>query len=193
MFEDTQESYPDDKSEKELKFYYNREKRIANAPQIVQDYYNGKMKPVRGIKIFFQKQNIWILFALILFVGAAWVYSGLNSTRAYGKIDGVNFELQAFSFEQHIYATVKTFRTKKNQEKYEKNGEKYKPAKVEVEFFAIEQNNQVSDKSFSSIIFENNEEYIRAKFTDFDIIRVDAIVKLNDKQIELSGVIKNKL
>ena len=148
------------------------------------------MKPVRGIKIFFQKQNIWILFALILFVGAAWVYSGLNSTRAYGKIDGVNFELQAFSFEQHIYATVKTFRTKKNQEKYEKNGEKYKPAKVEVEFFAIEQNNQVSDKSFSSIIFENNEEYIRAKFTDFDIIRVDAIVKLNDKQIELSGVVK---
>lgn len=190
MFEDTQESYPDDESEKQLKFYYNREKRIANAPQIVQDYYNGKMKPVRGIKIFFQKQNIWILFALILFVGAAWVYSGLNSTRAYGKIDDVNFELQAFSFEQQIYATVKTFRTKKNQEKCKKNEEEYKPSKVEVEFFAIEQNNQVSDKSFSSIIFENNDEYLRAKFTDFDIIRVDAIVRLNDKHIELSGVVK---
>ena len=40
------------------------------------------------------------------------------------------------------------------------------------------------------IVDENNEEYIRAKFTDFDIIRVDAIVKLNDKQIELSGVVK---
>ena len=61
---------------------------------------------------------------------------------------------------------------------------------MEVEFFAIEQNNQVSDKSFSSIIFENNDEYLRAKFTDFDIIRVDAIVKLNDKHIELSGVVK---
>ena len=133
---------------------------------------------------------IRILFALILFVGAAWVYSGLNSTRAYGKIDDVSFELQAFSFEQQIYATVKTFRTKKNQEKYKKNEEKYKPSKVEVEFFAIEQNNQVSDKSFSSIIFENNDEYLRAKFTDFDIIRVDAIVKLNDKHIELSGVVK---
>ena len=190
MFEDTQESYSVVESEKELKFYYNREKRIANAPQIVQDYYNGKMKPVRGIKIFFQKQNIWILFALILFVGAAWFYSGLNSTRAYGKIDDVNFELQAFSFEQQIYATVKTFRTKKNQEKYKKNEEEYKPSKVEVEFFAIEQNNQVSDKSFSSIIFKNNDEYLRAKFTDFDIIRIDAIVRLNDKHIELSGVVK---
>ena len=190
MFEDTQESSPYDESEKELKFYYNREKRIANAPQIVQDYYNGKMKPVRGIKIFFQKQNIWILFALILFVGAAWVYSGLNSTRAYGKIDDVNLELEAFSFEQQIYATVKTFRTKKNQEKYKKNEEKYKPSKVEVEFFAIEQSNQVSDKTFSSIIFENKEDYIRAKFSDFDIIRVDAIVRFNNKQIELSGAIK---
>ena len=189
MFEDTQESSPDNESEKELKFYYNREKRIANAPQIVQDYYNGKMKPVRGVKIFFQKQNVWIFFALILFVGAAWVYSGLNSTRAYGKIDDVNFELQAFSFEQQIYATVKTFR-KKNQEKCKKNEEEYKPSKVEVEFFAIEQNNQVSDKSFSSIVFENNDEYLRAKFTDFDIIRVDAIVRLNDKHIELSGVVK---
>ena len=190
MFEDTQELTPDDDSEKQFKFYYNREKRIANAPQIVQDYYSGKMKPVRGIKIFFQKQNVWILFALILFVGAAWVYSGLNLTRAYGKIDDVNFELQAFSFEQQIYATVKTFRTKKNQEKYQKKAESFKPAKIEVEFFAIEQNNQVSDKTFSSIMFENNEEYIRAKFTDFDIIRIDAIVTLNDKQIELSGVVK---
>ena len=57
MFENTQELTPDDDSEKQFKFYYNREKRIANAPQIVQDYYNGKMKPVRGIKIFFQKQK----------------------------------------------------------------------------------------------------------------------------------------
>ena len=61
---------------------------------------------------------------------------------------------------------------------------------MEVEFFAIEQNNQVSDKTFSSIIFENKEDYIRAKFSDFDIIRVDAIVRFNNKQIELSGAIK---
>ena len=28
MFEDTQESYPDDESEKQLKFYYNRKKEL---------------------------------------------------------------------------------------------------------------------------------------------------------------------
>ena len=39
-------------------------------------------------------------------------------------------------------------------------------------------------------IIENKEDYIRAKFSDFDIIRVDAIVRFNNKQIELSGAIK---
>ena len=48
----------------------------------------------------------------------------------------------------------------------------------------------MSDKTFSSIIFENKEDYIRAKFSVFDIIRVDAIVRFNNKQIELSGAIK---
>ena len=190
MFDDVEEIVSEKQSENKMKFYYNREERIANAPKIVQDYYNGKMKPVRGIRIFFQKQNIWIFFALIIFVVASWCYSGMNATRAYGKIDGINFELQAFSYEEQIYASLKVFRTKKNQGKMEKNNEEVVPVKIEADFFAVEANNQVSDTSFNSVIFEKNEEFIRTKFTDFDIIRVDAIVKLNGKEIELSGVVK---
>lgn len=190
MFEDAKEFEPENQSEKQLKFYYNREERIANAPKIVQDFYDGKMKPVRGIKIFFQKQNIWIFFALILFVGAVWVYSGMNSARAYGKIDDINFELQSFSYEGQIYATVKAFMTQNTLKKNQKENKKVFPLKIDVTFFAIEANNQVSDKIFSSAIFENKEEFIRAKFTDFDIIRVDAVVKINEKEIELSGAIK---
>ena len=181
MFDDVEEIVSEKQSENKMKFYYNREERIANAPKIVQDYYNGKMKPVRGIRIF---------FALIIFVVASWFYSGMNATRAYGKIDGINFELQAFSYEEQIYASLKVFRTKKNQGKMEKNNEEVVPVKIEADFFAVEANNQVSDTSFNSVIFEKNEEFIRTKFTDFDIIRVDAIVKLNGKEIELSGVVK---
>lgn len=190
MFEKAEEIRTKNQSENQMKFYYNREERIASAPKIVQDYYNGKMKPVRGLKIFFQKQNIWIFFALILFVGAAWIYSGLNSTRAYGKIDDLNFEAQAFSYEGQIYATVKAFKTKKTLEKERKNGEKNLPVKIDVTFFAIEANNQIADKKNSFAIYENNEEFIRAKFTDFDIIRIDAIVKIDEKEIELSGAVK---
>ena len=41
MFEDVEEIVPDDEAEKKLKFYYNREERIARAPKLVQDYYNN--------------------------------------------------------------------------------------------------------------------------------------------------------
>ena len=98
MFEDVEEIKPDDGVEKPLKFFYNREERIARAPKIVQDYYNGELKPVRGFKIFFTKQNRYIFFALIFFIGAAWIYTGLNRTRAGTTLAGINFELTAFSF-----------------------------------------------------------------------------------------------
>ncbi len=55
MFEDVDEFVPDNEADKKLVFRYNREERIARAPQIVKDYYDGKMKPVRGIRIFFTK------------------------------------------------------------------------------------------------------------------------------------------
>ena len=67
MFEDVEEFVPDDEADKKLKYYYNREERIAKAPQLVKDYYAGKMKPVRGFRIFFTKQNRYIFFALIFF------------------------------------------------------------------------------------------------------------------------------
>jgi hypothetical protein len=46
MFEDVEEIVPDNEADKKLKFYYNREERIAKAPKLVQDYYNGK--PIRS-------------------------------------------------------------------------------------------------------------------------------------------------
>ena len=67
MFEDIEEIVPDNEADKPLVFRYNRAERIARAPKLVQDYYNGKMKPVRGIRIFFTPQNRYIFLALIQF------------------------------------------------------------------------------------------------------------------------------
>ena len=91
MFEDVEEIVPDDEADKKLKFYYNREERIARAPKLVQDYYNGNLKPVRGFRIFLTKQNRYIFFALIFFVGATWIYNGLNKTRAGTTLPGGYF------------------------------------------------------------------------------------------------------
>jgi len=182
MFEDVEEIKPDDGVEKPLKFYYNREERIARAPKLVQDYYNGKMKPVRGFRIFFTPQNRYIFFALIFFVGASWIYTGLNKTRAGTTLQGVNFELTAFSYEEEVYVSL--------QMKRSKNAKNNMPLPVEAEFFAIDPNNQVGDKRQGQLVYDEGEKYIRTKFTDYDIIRVDVILNAGGTEKELSAEVK---
>ena len=182
MFEDVEEIKPDDGVEKPLKFYYNREERIARAPKLVQDYYNGKMKPVRGFRIFFIPQNRYIFFALIFFVGAAWIYTGLNKTKAGTTIAGINCELTAFSYEEEIYVSLQMKRSKKSKSTA--------PVAFNVEYFVIDPNNQISDKRSDSMIYSDGEQYLRTKFTDYDIIRVDAIINADGQEKELSAQVK---
>ena len=182
MFEDVEEIVPDNEADKPLVFRYNREERIAGAPKLVQDYYNGKMKPVRGIRIFFTPQNRFIFLALIFFVGATWIYTGLNKTRAGTTLEGINFELTAFSYEEEIYVSL--------QMKRSKNAKSTAPVTVNAEYFAIDPNNQVGDKRSNFLIYSEGEQYLRTKFTDYDIIRVDVILSVGGQEKELSAQVK---
>ena len=182
MFEDVEEIKPDDGVEQPLKFYYNRENRIARAPQLVKDYYNGKLQPVRGFRIFFTKQNRYIFFALIFFIGATWIYTGLNRTRAGTTLAGVNFELMAFSYEEEVYVSLQMKRSGRSRETA--------PVNVQAEFFAIDPNGQVGDKRQGQLVYNEGEQYIRTKFTDYDIIRVDVILNAGGYEKELSAEVK---
>ena len=182
MFEDVEEFVPDDEEDKKLKYYYNREERIAKAPQLVKDYYAGKMKPVRGFRIFFTKQNRYIFFALIFFVGATWIYTGLNKTRAGTTLSGINFELTAFSYEEEVYVSLQMKRSSRSKD--------VAPVPVAAEFFAIDPNNQVGDKRNGQLVYDEGEKYIRTKFTDYDIIRVDVILNAGGTEKELSAEVK---
>lgn len=182
MFEDVEEFVPDDEADKKLKYYYNREERIAKAPQLVKDYYAGKMKPVRGFRIFFTKQNRYIFFALIFFVGATWIYTGLNKTRAGTTLAGINFELMAFSYEEEVYVSLQMKRSSRSKD--------VAPVPVAAEFFAIDPNNQVGDKRNGQLVYDEGEKYIRTKFTDYDIIRVDVILNAGGTEKELSAEVK---
>lgn len=182
MFEDVEEIKPDNPEEQGFHYYYNREERIAKAPENVKAYYRGEMRPVRGIKVFFTPQNRWIFFALILFVGATWGITGLNRTRAYNSIDGINFELSAFSYGEEIYTSIQVKRSLKSKNK--------NPAHIDAEFFLVDPNNQVTEKHSETMIYEDGEQFIRAKFTDFDIIRVDVIVNVDGTEKELSAQVK---
>ena len=182
MFEDVEELKPDDQNEQPLKFYYNREERIAKASPQVQEYYRGGMRPVRGFKVLFNKQNRFIFLALVFFVGATWIYTGFNKTRAYANSHEINFELTAFRYEDEIYTSI--------QMKRSKNSKETAPSNVKAEIFVIDPNNQVGDKQTLNYIYESGEQFIRTKFTDFDIIRVDVILNVDDDEIELSSEVK---
>ena len=182
MFDDVEEMKPDDPKDQELHYYYNREDRIAKAPANVQEYYNGGMRPVRGIKVFFLKQNRWIFFALIIFVAFTWGYTGFNKTRAFISVDGINFELSAFLYEEQIYSSIQI-----------KPGKKYKytvPVDIKAEFFLIGSDNQVFERQLHSLVYSDGIQYIRAKYTDFDIVRVDVILNVNGHEKEISADVK---
>ena len=179
MFEDVEEFVADDEADKKFIYRYNREERIARAPQLVKDYYAGKLKPVRGFRIFLTKQNRYIFFALIFFVGATWIYTGLNRTRAGTTLEGINFELNAFSYEEEVYVSLQMKRSSRSRETA--------PVAVNAEFFAIDPNRQVSDKRQGQLVYDEGEKYIRTKFTDYDIIRVDVILNAGGTEKELSA------
>ena len=195
MFEDIEEGHLD--GEEPVVYRYNREKRIENAPKIVQEYYAGGLRPVRGLKVLFaNKSNRFVFMALIFFIAAAWIYTGLNNTRSFAKINDISLELQSFVFEEEVYSTLKIV-NKKLEKEASKNGnanpEKknlLSPQKIEADFFIINSDKQVSDKQSLSMVYESGEEYLRTKCHDYDIIRVDVIVSVDGIKKELSANVK---
>lgn len=189
IFQNKDEAYEEGKQP--LHYFYNREERVKNAPQIVKDYYDGKMQPVRGFRVLFQKQNRYILLALVIFVAFAWIYTGLNSIRNTTKIDNTIFEIQAFCYDGQIFTNIKVKEAKSKNES-EENIKKIKnsPKKIEAEIYFINIDNQIVEMKEDSIIYSGEEQYLRTKFNDYDIIRVDANIKVADLVKEISTPVK---
>ena len=184
MFEDAEEIKKEGGGESELHFYYNREERLKNAPQIVKDYYDGKMKPVRGIKVLFaNKQNRFMLITLIIVIAFAWIYTGLNNSRSGTNINGLLFDTQAFRYEDDIYVNIKLL----NKKAVEKSA----PVQVLAEVRGINSDGEVSYKEELTLLYDYGEKYLRTKFADYDIIRVDVTVNAAGFEKELTAFIKH--
>jgi len=180
MFEDVNEGFADGEENK-FHYYYNREERLARAPQSVRDYYEGKMKPVRGIKIFIaNRSNRFILFALVIFVAFAWIYTAINRTRSYASTGSISYDLQTFSFEEEVYISLKISSKK----------ELKKPENIAGVIYLIDNDNQIAQEENINLVFEKGEDYIKTKFHDYDIIRVDINVYAEGNSRELSSYVR---
>lgn len=209
LFKDVEEIRSDEPENKNFHYYYNREERLAKAPANVREYYKGGMRPVKGVKVLFTKQNRWIFLSLVFFVAVVFIYNGFNHSRNYACINSLDCELQSFSFQEEVYVNLKVKRNVKSEDKTPKN--------IEVQFFMIDPNNQVSDKKTEILCYDDsayagtssnqndkggktgnsdkkskdqNQQSINVKFTDFDILRVDAIVNVDGVEKELSAKVK---
>lgn len=181
MFEDVDEGHGE--NEEKLVFRYNREERLRGAPQIVRDYYDGKMQPVRGFKILWvNKTNRYILLSLIIFVGFVWVFTAINNTRSSAKINNIVFDMSAFAFQEEIYVNIKV--------KDKQADKDSPPVKVGAEVFFVNNDNQVVEKKELTLVYRDGEETLATKATDYDIIRIDIIITADGKEKELSAGVK---
>ena len=183
MFEDVKEIVDPQREKNEYHFFYNRDGRIKNAPQIVQDYYAGKMKPLRGFQALDKKKsNLYVLLALVFFVAAAWIYTGFNRFRNYAKINELDCQLTAFCYADEIYVSCKFSRNPKSK--------KTDKAEVKISYQAINADMQVAWESSDFADFSGGELFLRTKLTDYDIIRIDALVSVDGEEKELSTPVK---
>lgn len=185
MFENVDEIQAD--GEKPVKYYYNREERVARAPENVKKYYRGEMKPVKGFRALVNGPNKYILFGLVFFVGFTWIYSGFNKTRNYSKVQGVDCEVVSYAFEDQVYSSVSFKWNPKTPDKEKTHTD------IKARVYMIDADNQVVNKEIQTTSLEasdNDVKYIRVKNTDFDIIRCDVILDLNGTEQELSTAVK---
>jgi archaellum component FlaG (FlaF/FlaG flagellin family) len=179
MFENVDEGHLDKDEDNNFHFYYDREKRIKNAPQIVKDFYAGKNKPVKGIRIFFTKQNRYITFALIFFIAAIFIYSSMNKSRSYAKIQDLDCELSSFVYENQVYTKLNVKRNVKSKQTA--------PRQVTVDFYIINGDNQIAFTETQAFIYESGEKNLGMKNTDYEILRVEAKVTVDGVEKELSA------
>lgn len=181
MFEDVDEVKKD--GEQPLKFLYNREERIAKASRQVQEYYNGGMRPVRGIKSLFYKGNKYILFALLFFVSTVWGYNALHKNKAYTKITDIYFDCEAYSLKNEVYANIKIHNSKRSPNSNPVN------IIAHIDFYNAQ--DEIVDYSDFSLFYSSGEHYLRTKIDDYDIIKASFTLKALDETKEVfTGVLK---
>ncbi|MDR1785290.1 MAG: hypothetical protein LBR23_02320 [Spirochaetaceae bacterium] len=169
--------------EEPLTFYYNRERRIANAPQNVRDYYSGQGAMPRGFfKVLVATPGKRVLFFSILALCALIVfltYSVPSASR--GEVADIPAELSAFSFEETLYISLRLGPSK--------NAE---PRTVRAEISVFNADGEVFDRQVMEKKYLGEEEFFRTKTGDYDIIRVEAVLSCGGQERSLKSSITRK-
>ncbi|MBQ1949023.1 MAG: hypothetical protein II367_02565 [Treponema sp.] len=183
------EGYAD--GEEPLHFYYNREERIKRAPKIVQDYYAGKMQgSSKGLfrTLFATRGNRFMFSGIVVFMVFIWLYSFVFDS-AFSHFHGSKVELTCFSYEETVYASLKLNAVKDRKGKSVKDRF---PVPLKVVFSAVDSAGGVSDEAEENTVFSGDELFVRTKFSDYDIVKVKAVLSDGTEDKQFVSVVQHR-
>ncbi len=169
-----------------LTFHYNREERLKNAPKMVRDYYSGDYKmPPKGLfkMLVYTKSSRIMLFVLIACLLLA-LFIGLMSPNAdEGALSNIKLKLTAFAFQDNIYTQIVL-------KPDEKNTEKSIETSIDVDFNFYDVDGALVETVKKTDIYKGNELAIGTTSTDYDILKVEAVVTIDNEQSALKATVK---
>jgi len=175
------EGYSED--EEVLVYHYGKPgERLKNAPENVKNYYEGKgPQPPNGFfKVLLQtKTNRLIFVFMLVTIAISAVTIFLKKSTESGTVSQLPVHLAAFSFDGDVYASLMV-------------SEKKVPESVlvSVTFNAYDaEKNLLVTENISDFYF-GNEVFLRTKFSDYDIIYIEAEVNVADDKVLLRCNVK---
>ncbi|MGN0740064.1 MAG: hypothetical protein ACI4LX_07825 [Treponema sp.] len=185
-------------AENNSRFFH--EERMKNAPKIVQDYYNGTgLKFEKGLfRVLVAKKSNRIIFLIMVFCFAiVFITNNFSNKGNLKVINGYECELQSFSYDDRLFASVKIHPVKKtktqlsNQEK--KSGESVS-FPVKIVFYGISESGvqMKFQQDVNGEIFLNSNIY-RTESDDYNVTDVIAEVSVGDESGELSVKVNRRL
>lgn len=191
---------PDDSEKYESSIH---DERIRNAPQLVQDYYAGKAcKFEKGLfrVLVAKKSNRCIFIIMIMLAAIVFIKNNLSNNGNITVLDGYECELQSFSYDETVFASVKIHPMAKTRQqlKKEKSSEEIPLEKLEKEvkisFCGITDadakvpfEEEVTGKVYDS------QQFFRTSTKDYDIIKVSAFITVGSESNEITVNVNKKV
>lgn len=174
--------------EKNLVFHYDRKSRLENAPKMVQDYYSGNYRmPPKGIfkMLVWTKSSRIMLFVLIACLALTLFIGILSPDADEGLYADVPMKLTAFTFQDTVYTQVVLKKPEKNAESYTES-----ELKVDVTFKFYDVDGALCDSIKKTDFYKGNELAVGTTSEDYDILKVEAVVAINQEQAVLKATVK---
>lgn len=171
-----------------LVFYYNRERRIAHAPKIVQDYYGGKMQiGSRGIfrSLVATRGNRALFFSVVICAAAMLFMWHFGPRRDRSTVHAVPVALTAFSYMDTVYTDLTL------DDATAKYAEEL-PVPVAAEFSFFDADGQLVRREEMSAEYDGTRQKLATTATDYDILEVRVAFRIADDDGVLSASVAQR-